>query len=31
MDRGIEDRYLGDELYRLVMAEFLRRIEAVKA
>ena len=31
IDRGIEDRYLGDELYRLVMGEFLRRMEAVKA
>jgi glutathione synthase/RimK-type ligase-like ATP-grasp enzyme len=31
IDRGVEDRYLGDELYRLVMEEFLRRIEAVKA
>ena len=27
IDSGIEDKYLGDELYRLVMAEFLRRME----
>jgi glutathione synthase/RimK-type ligase-like ATP-grasp enzyme len=27
IDRGIEDRYLGDELYHLIMAEFLRRME----
>lgn len=27
VDRGVEDRYLGDELYRLVMGEFLRRME----
>jgi glutathione synthase/RimK-type ligase-like ATP-grasp enzyme len=27
IDRGIEDKYLGDELYRQVMAEFLRRME----
>ena len=31
IDRGIEDRYLGEELYRLVMGEFLRRMEAMKA
>ena len=31
IDRGIEDRYLGEELYRLVMSEFLRRMEAMKA
>ncbi|HLS97931.1 MAG: RimK family protein [Porticoccaceae bacterium] len=28
IDRGIEDRYLGDQLYHLIMAEFLRRMRA---
>ena len=27
IDSGIEDRYLGDELYRLIMSELLRRME----
>jgi glutathione synthase/RimK-type ligase-like ATP-grasp enzyme len=27
IDSGVEDKYLGDELYRLIMAEFLRRME----
>jgi glutathione synthase/RimK-type ligase-like ATP-grasp enzyme len=27
IDRGVEDAYLGDELYRLIMGEFLRRLE----
>ncbi len=27
LDRNIEDRYLGDELYRQIMEEFLRRME----
>jgi glutathione synthase/RimK-type ligase-like ATP-grasp enzyme len=27
IDRGVEDLYLGDELYHLIMAEFLRRME----
>ncbi len=27
IDSGIEDHYLGAELYRLIMAEFLRRME----
>jgi glutathione synthase/RimK-type ligase-like ATP-grasp enzyme len=27
IDRGIEDKYLGDELYRQIMMEFLRRME----
>jgi glutathione synthase/RimK-type ligase-like ATP-grasp enzyme len=31
IDRGVEDLYLGDELYRLVMGEFLRRMESDKA
>lgn len=31
IDRGVEDGYLGAELYRLLMGEFLRRMEAVKA
>lgn len=28
IDRGIEDRYLGDQLYHLIMEEFLRRMRA---
>jgi glutathione synthase/RimK-type ligase-like ATP-grasp enzyme len=27
IDSGVEDQYLGDELYRLIMSEFLRRLE----
>jgi glutathione synthase/RimK-type ligase-like ATP-grasp enzyme len=27
IDSGTEDKYLGDELYRLIMTEFLRRME----
>jgi len=27
IDRGVEDAYLGTELYRLIMGEFLRRME----
>lgn len=27
IDSGIEDKYLGDELYRLIMTELLRRME----
>jgi glutathione synthase/RimK-type ligase-like ATP-grasp enzyme len=27
IDRGIEDKYLGDELYYQIMTEFLRRME----
>jgi glutathione synthase/RimK-type ligase-like ATP-grasp enzyme len=27
IDSGIEDKYLGEELYHLIMAEFLRRME----
>lgn len=27
IDAGIEDQYLGDELYRVIMSEFLRRME----
>jgi len=27
IDSGVEDQYLGDELYRAIMAEFLRRME----
>ena len=27
IDSGIEDKYLGDELYRLIMGEMLRRME----
>ncbi|MCP5161251.1 MAG: RimK family protein [Hahellaceae bacterium] len=28
IDSAVEDRYLGDELYTLIMSEFLRRMEA---
>jgi glutathione synthase/RimK-type ligase-like ATP-grasp enzyme len=28
VDRGVEDLYLGDELYQQIMAEFLRRMKA---
>ncbi|GLQ29666.1 RimK family protein [Litoribrevibacter albus] len=28
IDHGVEDKYLGDELYMQIMAEFLRRLEA---
>ncbi|GIX31859.1 MAG: hypothetical protein KatS3mg124_2331 [Porticoccaceae bacterium] len=31
IDAGVEDAYLGDELYRLVMAEFLRRLQHHRA
>jgi glutathione synthase/RimK-type ligase-like ATP-grasp enzyme len=27
VDRGVEDKFLGDELYRIIMQEFLRRME----
>lgn len=27
IDSGVEDKYLGDELYRLIMSELLRRME----
>lgn len=27
IDSGVEDSYLGDELYRLILTEFLRRME----
>lgn len=27
VDRGVEDKFLGDELYTLIMQEFLRRLE----
>ena len=27
IDRGVEDAYLGDELYRVILDEFLRRME----
>jgi glutathione synthase/RimK-type ligase-like ATP-grasp enzyme len=27
IDSGIEDQYLGDELYRVIMSEFVRRME----
>lgn len=27
IDSGIEDKYLGDELYRVIMLDFLRRME----
>ena len=28
VDSGVEDKWLGDDLYRQVMLEFLRRMEA---
>ena len=31
IDRGVEDKYLGDELYALIMAEFLRRMQAKRS
>jgi glutathione synthase/RimK-type ligase-like ATP-grasp enzyme len=31
IDRGVEDKFLGDELYRIVMQEFLRRFELQRA
>ena len=27
IDSGVEDKYLGDELYRVIMTEFLRRMD----
>jgi len=27
IDRGVEDKYLGDELYMQIMSEFLRRMQ----
>ena len=27
IDRGVEDKYLGDELYRQILSEFIRRME----
>jgi glutathione synthase/RimK-type ligase-like ATP-grasp enzyme len=27
IDSGVEDEYLGDELYRIIMSDFFRRIE----
>jgi glutathione synthase/RimK-type ligase-like ATP-grasp enzyme len=27
IDSGVEDKYLGDELYRVIMTEFLRRLD----
>ena len=27
IDAGVEDAYLGDDLYRRIMGEFLRRLE----
>jgi len=30
LDVGVEDRYLGEDLFTLVMAEFLRRLESKK-
>ncbi|WP_455203227.1 ATP-grasp domain-containing protein, partial [Kaarinaea lacus] len=30
IDTGVEDRYLGSDLYELILAEFLRRLEARK-
>ena len=27
IDAGVEDAYLGEDLYRRIMSEFLRRLE----
>jgi glutathione synthase/RimK-type ligase-like ATP-grasp enzyme len=27
IDSGVEDKYLGDELYRVIISEFLRRMD----
>ena len=31
VDAGIEDRFLGEELYQIIMQEFLSRLEARQA
>lgn len=31
LDAGVEDQYLGDELYRIVLEEFVRRMERRRA
>ena len=31
IERGVEDKYLGDELYMLIMAEFLRRMQVQRS
>lgn len=31
IDSAVEDRYLGDELYRIILEEFIRRVEARRA
>ena len=31
IDSGVEDAYLGDELYRIIMGEFVRRLDALRA
>ncbi|WP_299597913.1 RimK family protein [uncultured Microbulbifer sp.] len=31
IDSGVEDKYLGKELYRLILQEFIRRLDARKA
>jgi len=30
IDAGVEDAYLGDELYRIVMSDFLRRLDQLR-
>jgi glutathione synthase/RimK-type ligase-like ATP-grasp enzyme len=31
IDSGVEDGYLGDELYRIIMSEFVRRLDHARA
>jgi glutathione synthase/RimK-type ligase-like ATP-grasp enzyme len=31
IDSGVEDGYLGDELYRIIMGEFVRRLDHARA
>jgi len=31
IDSGVEDTYLGDELYRIIMGEFVRRLDHARA
>ena len=31
IDSGVEDAYLGDELYRIIMGEFVRRLDHTRA
>ena len=29
IDAGVEDRYLGNELYRIIMGDFVRRLDLI--